>query len=142
MEFPAVRIFERDCREVQFAEDGGLMETNEAIMAFSQSEKLKAGLIWVSQTLNLLEGLPGGEKVGGGKVINAVLNMLGHELKLAKAVGGDRGWEEVEPYVEKALVMVNSGVGEEANAHLSKALSKITNIAHESMSLLKEKGLL
>ncbi len=118
------------------------METNEAIMAFSQSEKLKAGLIWVSQTLNLLKGLPGGEKVGGEKVINAVLNMLGHEINLAKAVGGDRGWEEVEPYIEKALVMVNSGVGEEANAHLSKALSKITNIAHESMSLLKEKGLL
>ncbi len=118
------------------------METNEAIMAFSQSEKLKAGLIWVSQVLNLLAGLPGGEKVGGEKVISAVLNMLGHEIELAKAVGGDRGWEEVEPYVEKALVMVNSGVGEEANAHLSKALSKITNIAHESMSLLKEKRLL
>lgn len=118
------------------------METNEAIMAFSQSEKLKAGLIWVSQTLNLLEGLPGGEKVGGGKVINAVLNMLGHELKLAETVGGDHGWEEVEPYIEKALVMVNSGVGVEANAHLSKALSKITNIAHESMSMLKGKGLL
>jgi hypothetical protein len=118
------------------------MEINEAIMAFSQSEKIKAGLIWVSQTLNLLEGLPSGEKAGGEKVINAVLNMVGHEIKLARAVGGDCGWEEIEPYIEKALVMVHSGVGGEANAHLSKALSKITNIAHESMSLLKEKGLL
>ena len=59
------------------------METNEAIMAFSQSEKIKAGLIWVTQTLNLLEGLPGGEKAGGEKVINAVLNMVGNEIKLA-----------------------------------------------------------
>jgi hypothetical protein len=118
------------------------METNEAIMAFSQSEKIKAGLIWVSQTLNLLEGLPGGEKAGGEKVINAVLNMVGNEIRLAKAVGGDRGWGEIEPYLEKALVMVNSGVGAEANANLSKALSKVTNIAHGSMTFLKEKGLL
>jgi hypothetical protein len=118
------------------------MEINEAIMAFSQSEKIKAGLIWVSQTVGLVEGLPGGEKAGGEKVINAVLNMVGHEIKLAKSVGGDHGWEEIEPYLEKALVMVNSGVGGEANAHLSKALSKITNIAHESMTLLKGKGLL
>jgi hypothetical protein len=118
------------------------MEINEAIMAFSQSEKIKAGLIWVSQSVNLLEGLAGGEKAGGEKVINAVLNMVGHEIKLARAVGGDRGWEEIEPFLEKALVMVHSGVGEEANAHLSKALSKITNIAHESMTLLKGKGLL
>ncbi|KPK18165.1 MAG: hypothetical protein AMK69_25115 [Nitrospira bacterium SG8_3] len=118
------------------------MEINEAIMAFSQSEKIKAGLIWVSQTLNLLEGFPGGEKAGGEKVINAVLSMVGHEIKLARSVGGDCGWEEIEPYLEKALVMVHSGVGGEANAHLSKALSKITNIAHESMTLLKERGLL
>jgi hypothetical protein len=118
------------------------METNEAIMAFSQSEKIKAGLIWVSQTLNLLEGLPGGEKVGGEKVINAVLNMVGNEIKLAQAVGGDHGWEEIEPYLEKALIMLNSGVGEEANAHLSKALSKVTNIAHGSMTFLKAKGFL
>ncbi len=118
------------------------METNEAIMAFSQSEKIKAGLIWVSQTLSLLEGLPGGEKAGGEKVINAVLNMVGNEIRLANAVGGDRGWGEIEPYLEKALVMVNSGVGAEANANLSKALSKVTSIAHGSMTFLKEKGLL
>ena len=118
------------------------METNEAIMAFSQSEKIKAGLIWVSQTLNLLEGLPGGEKVGGERVVSATLNMVGQEINLAKAVGGNYGWEEIEPYLEKALVMINSGVGVEASAHLSKALSKITNIAHESMTFLKEKGLL
>jgi hypothetical protein len=118
------------------------VEINEAIMAFSQSEKIKAGLIWVSQTLNLLEGFAGGEKVGGEKVINAVLNMVGHEIKLASVVGGDCGWEEIEPYLERTRVMLHSGVGGEANAHLSKALSKITNIAHESMSLLKAKGLL
>jgi hypothetical protein len=38
--------------------------------------------------------------------------------------------------------MVNSGVGEEATIHLSKALSKTTNIGHHAMSFLKEKGML
>lgn len=118
------------------------METNEAIMAFSQSEKIKAGLIWVSQSLSLLEGLAGGEKVGGERVVSATLNMVGQEIKLAKAVGGSYGWEEIEPYLEKAHVMINSGVAEEASAHLSRGLSKITNIAQESMSFLKERGLL
>ena len=33
------------------------MEINEAIMALSQSEKIKAGLIWVSQVLGLQQGL-------------------------------------------------------------------------------------
>jgi len=125
-------------------EGGGraFMKTDEAIMAFSQSEKIKAGLIWSSQILGVLDGLKGGEKTGGERMINALLNMIGHEIKLARAVAGDQGWEEIEPYMERALVMVNSGVGAEANAHLSKALSKITNIAHQSMTLLKEKGLL
>lgn len=118
------------------------METNDAIMAFSQSEKIKAGLIWVSQILNLFEGLSGAEKIGGEKMINVLLNMIGHEIRLAKAVAGNQGWEEIEPYIDHTLVMVNSGVGGEANAHLSKALSKITNIAHQSMSFLKEKQLL
>lgn len=118
------------------------MEINEAIMSFSQSEKIKAGLIWVSQVLALLEGLPDVERRGGEKIIDAILNMIGHETKLAEAVVENDGWHEIEAYIDKALVMVNSGVGQEANAHLSIGLSKTTNIAQKSMSLLKEKGLL
>jgi len=43
------------------------MNTREAIMAFSQSEKVKSGIIWVSQALELLRGLPTPEKPWGGK---------------------------------------------------------------------------
>ena len=118
------------------------MEINEAIMAFSQSEKIKAGLIWISQVLVLIEGLPDVERKGGEKIIDAILNMIGHETKLAEAVVGNDGWNEIEAYIDKALVMINSGVGQEANVHLSIGLSKTTNIAQQSMSLLKEEGLL
>ncbi len=118
------------------------METDKAIMAFSQSEKIKAGIIWISQALILLQGLPGEEKKGGERIISALLNMIDHEIKLAKAVAGSEMWDEIEPNIDKAVVMVNSGVGHEATIHLSRALSKVTNIGHQSMTFLKEKGLL
>jgi hypothetical protein len=38
--------------------------------------------------------------------------------------------------------MFDSGIGEEALIHLSRALSKVTNIGQQSMSYLKETGLL
>ena len=34
------------------------MNTKEAILAFSQSEKIKSGIIWVTQALGVLSGLP------------------------------------------------------------------------------------
>jgi hypothetical protein len=118
------------------------METNEAIMAFSQSEKIKSGLIWVSQVLGLLQGLSGGERTGAEKVIHALLNMVGHEIKLARVIAGHKKWDDAEAYIDKAVTMVVSGVASEAQSQVSKALSKITNIDQESMSFLQAKGLI
>jgi hypothetical protein len=118
------------------------MKTNEAIMAFSQSEKIKAGLIWVSQVLEFLRGLPDEQRKGGEKIVRALLGMIGQEMGLAVALTGREAWDGLESHIEKALIMVDSGVGEEAIPHLSKALSKVTNVAQQSMSLLKESGLL
>ena len=118
------------------------MEIDQTIMSFSQSEKIKAGLIWMSQTLSMLQGLPEGEKKGGEKIINALLHMIGHEMKIAEAVTGNDLFMEIQPLIDRAVVMVNSGVGQEATPHLSQALSKVTNIANRSMMLLKEKGIL
>ena len=39
------------------------MEVDKAIMAFSQSEKVKAGLIWISQVLEILRGMPDQERM-------------------------------------------------------------------------------
>jgi hypothetical protein len=62
------------------------MEIDEAIMAFSQSEKIKAGLISISQALEVLRGLAEGEIRGGEKIINVLLGMIDHEVKLAMTV--------------------------------------------------------
>jgi hypothetical protein len=71
-----------------------------------------------------------------------LLGMVAQEMALAKVLTRVEHWQDGESHVEKAVVMVESGVAEEALLHLSRALSKVTNIAQESMSLLKESGLL
>ena len=115
---------------------------NKAIMAFSQSEKVKAGIIWASQAVNLLQGCSETEKRGGEKVINVLINMISQEVKLAVSLSGDNRWEGIGPHFEKAVAMIDSGVSEEATVHLSKALSMVTNIGQQSMLFLKEKDLL
>jgi hypothetical protein len=118
------------------------MKTNEAIMAFCQSEKIKAGLLWTFQAIEFLLGLPGEQKKGAERTVYALLSMVSQEINLAKSLARHEAWSEAEPHIEKALIMISSGVSHEAGIHLSKALSKITNIGQQSMSLLQERDLL
>jgi hypothetical protein len=118
------------------------MKTSEAITAFSQSEKIKAGIIWVSQILELLQGTASEERKGAERIARMLLGMVAQEMALAKVLTGMEHWKDGEDHLEKAVVMVESGVPEEALLHLSRALSKVTNIAQESMSHLKKSGLL
>ena len=118
------------------------MNTREAIMDFSQSEKVKSGIIWVSQALELLGGLPMPEKPGAEKTIRMKIDMIGHEIRLAKKITGDAAWDDIETITDQAMVMINSGVAPDSVVHLTQALSRVTSIGHRSMSFLKEKGLL
>ena len=116
------------------------MTVKEAIMAFSQSEKIKSGLIWGSQMLEFVKGLSGPEKLGAEKMIKAMIGMLVHEVRLAKTVAGDASWEDIEKAIDQAIVMITSGVAPESVAHLTQALSRVTGIGHRSMSFLKDQG--
>jgi hypothetical protein len=57
-------------------------------------------------------------------------------------VTGDVSWDEVLRHIDKAMVMINSGVAAEAVVHLTQALSQVTSIGHRSMTFLKGEGLL
>ena len=118
------------------------MSTQQAIVAFSQSEKIKAGIIWISQVLGVLPGLRDQEKSGAEKIAKTLLGMLAQEIKLAKNVAADASWDEAERYLDQAGVMINSGVAAESITHLTKALSQVTGVGQRSMTLLKEQGLL
>jgi hypothetical protein len=119
-----------------------VLSIREAIIALAQSEKVKAGLIWASQTIEILWGLPEEEKKGAERIIQVFLNMISREIALAKAITRHESWDSIDGHIEKALIMINSGVGQEAVVHLSRALSLVTNIAQQSMSLLKGRDLL
>ncbi|MCP4681672.1 MAG: hypothetical protein GY864_05020 [Desulfobacterales bacterium] len=118
------------------------MNVQEAIMAFSQSEKIKSGIIWISQVLEMLSGLNETEKQGGIRIITAMINMLVQESRLAGKVTNDPAWEDIEKHIDKAIVMIESGVAPESISHLTQALSQVTSIGHKSMGFLKDQGLL
>ncbi|MBW1815719.1 MAG: hypothetical protein JRJ60_01010 [Deltaproteobacteria bacterium] len=118
------------------------MKVDQAIMGLSQSEKIKAGLIWVSQALELGRGLHPSESRGAEQVIKALVGMIGHEVRLARNIAPDDAWETVEKRLEQAEVMINSGVGPESVIHLTRAVSQTTGIGRRAMTLLKDKGLL
>ena len=118
------------------------METDEAIKAFAQSEKLKSALIWASQLGEVYQALAETDKAGAEKILRSMVSMIGNEVGIARKAAPHKGWLAAEKDINTALVMLNSGVAHEAGYHLTQALSKVTNIGQQSMSLLIEKGLL
>jgi hypothetical protein len=68
--------------------------------------------------------------------------MIGNEIGVAQKAAPHDDWLEAEKDVNNAMVMLNSGVAHESGYHLTQALSKVTNIGQQSMSLLIKKGLL
>jgi NAD-dependent oxidoreductase involved in siderophore biosynthesis len=118
------------------------MKVQEAVMAFSQSDKIKSGLIWVSQALELLAGLSITEQQGAERIIKSIIAMISHEVHLGRKLANDVSWDEVEKHIDMALVMINSNMVQESGFHLTRSLSQVTGIAHRSMSVLKDEGVL
>ena len=118
------------------------MQVDEAITAFSQSEKIKAGLIWASQVVEIYKTLAEADKSGAEKIIRAIVDLIGHEILICKKSAPDKLWLEIEKNIETAAVMIRSNVAHEAGFHLTRALTQVTTIGQRSMSMLKDKGLL
>ena len=116
------------------------MKTANAITTFSQSEKIKGGLIWLTQAIELFKALPEADKAGAEKIIKALVDMVGSEILICKKSAPDERWLEVEKNIDTALVMINSGVTQEAGYHLTQALTQVTTIGQRSMTVLKDNG--
>ena len=117
------------------------MTPQQAITGFSQSEKIKAGIIWASQVIEMAIGMQQHEKEGPEKIVKLLLGMIAQEIHLAKKQAGDEMWNEAIKHIDMAVVMVNSGVLHETTFHLTQALSRITTIGQRALTLLTEKGL-
>ena len=66
------------------------METKEAILAFSQSEKAKAGLLMAAQLLEIYNGLPDHEKHTAERFLRPLVGMISNEIYLSKTNDLDR----------------------------------------------------
>ena len=118
------------------------MDTKEAIFAFSQSEKIKAGIIWISQALEMLARLPEKNRKSAERLAHVFLNLMLRDVHIAGRVTGEPEWQEIEKNIDLALVMLDSGVAQESTYHLTRALSSVTDIGQRSMSYLRNKGLI
>jgi hypothetical protein len=118
------------------------VETKQAVISFSQGEKVKSGLIWCSQCAQLAENLPAEEKRGAVKVLQSLMAMVSNEAQLGRQAGGNEIWLEVEKLMHTARVMVDSGVAEEATYHFTQALSQVNRISQRAMTVLVEQGIL
>lgn len=118
------------------------MTVKQAILAFSQSEKIKSGLIWLSQAIEIQKSLSETERRGAEKSVRTLLSMVGREIHVARKVAEDASWEDAEKHVDLAMVMMNSGVAHEAVYHMTRALSRLTDIGQRSLACLKRHGLI
>jgi len=118
------------------------LENRQAIIAFSQSEKVKAGLIWCSQLAQLAQNLPQPEQSGALRALQSLIAMLGSEIHLALQTSRDGVWLEADKHLNNARVMIDSGVPQESVYHLTQTLSQVNRIGQKAMSELVDKGLL
>ena len=117
------------------------MNSKQAIISFSQSEKVKSGLIWCSQCVQLAQNLPEGEQAGAVKLVKNLLGMVSNEAQLARQSGHGDIWLKAEKDLNTARVMLESGVIEEATYHFTQALSQVNSIGQKAMTYLIENDL-
>ena len=118
------------------------MTVKQAIIAFSQSETIKSGLIWLSQAIEIQKSLSDTERRGAEKSVRTLLSMIGREVYVARKVTEDASWEDAEKHIDLAMVMMNSGVAHEAVYHMTQALSHVTDIGQRAMTYLRRDGLI
>lgn len=59
------------------------MQTKQAILSFSQSDKVKSGLIWCTQCVQIIQHMSESEKQGGLRLLYSLLAGLVNEIQLA-----------------------------------------------------------
>jgi len=118
------------------------MDTKSAIISFSQSEKVKSGLIWCTQCVHIAQSMQGPEQQGALQLLQSLIAMISNEVQVARQASGDPIWLEVDKIVNNARVMADSGVAQECDFHFTQALSQVNSLGQRAMTFLMEKGLL
>ncbi|MCB2146113.1 MAG: hypothetical protein KQI81_06530 [Deltaproteobacteria bacterium] len=116
-------------------------DVRQAVSAYTQSEKVKSGLIWICQVADQVAAMDGPGRQQGLSLLKTLAHMVADESDLAGRITGDRRWQEIGKKINMALVMINSGVPQETAFHLTQALTRVTRIGGQAASVLRENGL-
>ena len=117
------------------------MTPRDATLTFAQADGIKSGLIWATTLVEQLPALTEAERRGAVKVLTRLIELIGNEVQLAGRLTPGISWDVAEKEVDLALVMIRSGVAMEATYHLTRALSRVTDMAQRALSVLKARGL-
>jgi len=82
------------------------METREAILAYSQSEKAKVGLLMAAQLIEMCNGMPDHEKHAAERFLRPLMGMIANEVHLSRKMTSAEMWASVD----KSL---NTGAGDD-----------------------------
>ena len=113
----------------------------QAVSAYTQSEKVKSGLIWICQVAEQVATMEGAGRRHGLILLKTLAHLVADELDPAGKITGDPGWFDIGRKINMALVMINSGVPQETSFHLTQALTRVTGIGSRAATVLKENNL-
>lgn len=109
------------------------------ILAYAQCEKVKAGLIWLSQGMVLFENPPPARPKVAEKLTLSILTMMRDEVQLGWRLTGEAGWRKADGHIQQAATMIHSGVAHDAPWHLTLALRQITALGRAAYLRLERK---
>jgi hypothetical protein len=118
------------------------MHVRQSVLSLAQAEKVKSGMIWAAHVAGMTTLYEGAEKRAVASVLEALLRFVLQEIQLAERLDTAPHWSDAYSATEKALVMVRSGVADEASHHLTRGLGAVTTLAGRAMQLLQEQHII
>lgn len=117
------------------------MEKNDALWSYTQSEKIKTGMIWLNQCVEHCGRFPEPQKTGAERLLRQLIGMIAIEIQLIRKMTDNPEWIAAEKHMHQAIVMINSGVAQEVPFHVARALSQVTSIGSKALKSLKNEGM-
>lgn len=111
-----------------------------SILAYTQCEKVKAGLIWLSQAMLQFQGQPPAKPAAAERLALALLEMVRDEVQLGWRLTREEGWQRADAHLKQAAAMIHSGAAYDAPWHLTLALRQITSLGQAAYQRLEREG--
>ncbi len=118
------------------------MDLKTAVKSYQFGERAKSELIISSQLCLALTGFAEGEKAGGKRMLNLLLESVRSELQFAASSTGQGDFSKAISSLNDAISLLESNQPEQASQKIAAAISASTTPAQNAWQILSEHGLL